>query len=282
VFFPYRLRSVDFDLDLASGRLRARSWGPDDAPLLLCGHGLSASLLGFSWLAPKLAGPDRRVVAVDFRGRGASEITPEGTYGPHAHARDVLDAATALGAAQFDYAGWSMGALIALAVAVTDGARLRSVTLIDHAGSSDPASIDLIRAGLARLDTVVPTPEDYLAALRTLVPVEPWSDFWDDYYRYELGQRDDGKWSARTSRAACTEDLETLLGFDAAACWPSLTMPTALVRALRPIGGGLIVPDEQRDAIVAAVPQLALHELDANHYTVMTHSGTLEAMRALL
>ena len=278
----YTLRSVDFDLDLASGRLRARSWGADDAPLLLCGHGLSASLIGFSWLAPQLAGADRRVVAVDFRGRGASETTPPGTYGPLAHARDVLDAATALGATEFDYAGWSMGALIALAVAAMDGERLRSVTLIDHAGSSDPASIDLIRAGLARLDTVVPTPEDYLAALRTLVPVEPWSDFWDDYYRYELAERPDGKWSARTSRAACAEDLEAFLALDTGAHWQALTMPTALVRALEPIGGGLIVPDEQRDAIVAAVPGLALHELDANHYTVMTHPGTVEAIRGVL
>ena len=35
---------MDFDLALPSGRIRARRWGPPDAPLLLCVPGLSANL----------------------------------------------------------------------------------------------------------------------------------------------------------------------------------------------------------------------------------------------
>jgi hypothetical protein len=42
---------VDFDLNLPSGRVRARRWGAEGAPLLLCIHGLSANLCGFTYLA---------------------------------------------------------------------------------------------------------------------------------------------------------------------------------------------------------------------------------------
>ena len=70
---------MDVDLTLPSGRIRARLWGDDGAPLLLCVHGLSANLCGFTYLAESLASRDRRVVAIDLRGRGRSEITPPGS-----------------------------------------------------------------------------------------------------------------------------------------------------------------------------------------------------------
>ena len=63
------------------------------APLLLCVHGLSTNLCGFTSLAEHLAGPHRQVVAIDLRGRGRSEVTPPGTYGLDSHARDVVDVA---------------------------------------------------------------------------------------------------------------------------------------------------------------------------------------------
>jgi len=110
---------VDVDVQLPSGRIRARRWGADGAPLLLCVHGLSANLCSFTDLAQRLAGNDRQVVAIDLRGRGRSEVTPPGTYGLENHARDVLGVATALRAAEFDLVGWSLGALIVVAVATT-------------------------------------------------------------------------------------------------------------------------------------------------------------------
>ena len=146
---------------------------------MLCVHGLSANLCGFTYLAEHLAGPHRQVVAIDLRGRGRSEVTPPGTYGLDRHARDVVDVATALGADEFDVAGWSLGALISMRVAFRNGDRLRSVTLIDHAGPSDSAALVPIRDGLDRLDAVVPTPDAYLQAIRAGGVIDPWSEFWD-------------------------------------------------------------------------------------------------------
>jgi len=104
--------STEFDLKLASGTVHAHRWGSPDAPLALCVHGLSANAHAFDYLAERIAGSSRQMVAFDLRGRGRSEITPPGSYGLTAHAQDALEAATVLGADRFDYVGWSLGALI--------------------------------------------------------------------------------------------------------------------------------------------------------------------------
>jgi pimeloyl-ACP methyl ester carboxylesterase len=275
-----RVRRVDVDLSLPSGRVRARRWGDEGAPLLLCIHGLSANLAGFTFLAERLASRDRQVVAIDLRGRGRSEVTPPGTYGLENHARDVLDVAAALGAEEFDLAGWSLGALIAMRVALRDGARLRSVTLIDHAGPSDPAALAPIRAGLARLDAVVPTPDAYLQAIRTVGVIDRWSSFWDAYYTYELEQLPDGSWSPSTSRAATEEDLTQEWPSDWSDHWRALTMPTVLVRALKPLNGALLVPDHAVEALLATNPAVRVAETpESNHYTCIVDPITLAAIK---
>src|SRR5882762_6307934 len=103
---------TEFDLMLRSGRVHAQRFGPADAPLVLCVHGLSGNMHAFDYLAERIVRADRQVVAFDLRGRGRSEITPPGSYGLAAHARDALEVADQLGAERFDYVGWSLGALI--------------------------------------------------------------------------------------------------------------------------------------------------------------------------
>jgi pimeloyl-ACP methyl ester carboxylesterase len=274
---------VDFDLTLPSGRIRARRWGAEGAPLLLCVHGLSANLTAFTQLGEQLAGPHRQIVAIDLRGRGRSEVTPPATYGIDNHARDVLAIADELGADVFDVAGWSLGALISMRLALLDPARLRSVTLIDHAGPSDSAALAPIRAGLARLDAGVPTPDAYLQAIRDAGVIEPWSQFWDAYYTYELEQLDDGCWRATTSRAAAEEDLYQDWPRDWSNHWRALTMPTLLVRAMQPLNGALIVPDRAVAGLLSANPAVRVVETpDSNHFTCIIDPVTVSAIDELL
>lgn len=274
---------MDFDLTLPSGRVRARRWGDQGAPLLLCVHGLSANLTAFVKLGERLGGSDRQVVAFDLRGRGRSELTPPGTYGVDSHARDVLAIADRLGADEFDLAGWSLGALIVMRLARDFGDRLRTVTLIDHAGPTDSAALVPIRDGLARLDAVVPTPEAYLKVVRADGVIEPWSLFWDAYYTYELEQLDDGSWWASTSREASEEDLYQEWPRDWSEHWRALTMPTLLIRAMRPLNGALIVPDRAVAALLAVNPAVRVVETpDSNHFTCMVDPVALSAIEDLL
>jgi pimeloyl-ACP methyl ester carboxylesterase len=143
-----------------------RSGPHEAADTVVCVHGLTANVRAFDLLRDDLVAAGVAVVAMDLRGRGHSEITAPGSYGLEAHARDVVAIAEALGLVRWHHVGWSMGALIGLELAGLAGARLETMTLIDHAGAMDPAALDAVRAGTVRLDAVVPDPETYFAAMR--------------------------------------------------------------------------------------------------------------------
>jgi pimeloyl-ACP methyl ester carboxylesterase len=274
---------VDFDLDLPSGRVRARSWGADDAPILLCLHGISANLTAFSYLAERLAGRDRRVVAFDLRGRGRSEVTPPGSYGLDNHAGDVRAVADALGAGAVDLAGWSLGALIAMRVARDDGARVRSLSLIDHIGPAQRAALAPVRDGFARLDAVVPDPATYLDSVRAAGIVDPWTPFWDDHHTYELAEQPDGTWRPTTSRAAAEEDLYQRWPTDWTDHWRALAMPTVAVRAMRPLNGVVLIGDDAVAALRAANPAIRVVETpDSNHFTCVVDPVTVAAVESVL
>ena len=59
-------------------------------------------------------------------------------------------------------------------------------------------------------------------------------------------------------------------------------MPVALVRCRQPLGGGLVVPDDVAADIASTVPGLTVTDVDADHFTVMTHAPAAEALRALV
>ncbi|HNM83988.1 MAG TPA: alpha/beta fold hydrolase [Mycobacterium sp.] len=266
---------MDFDLTLPSGRVRARRWGPPDAPLLLCVHGLSANVTVFDFLAGRLAG-DRQLVAFDLRGCGRSDVTPPGSYGMAGHAEDVLAVADALGATEFDAAGWSMGALILMDVARRDPFRLRSVSLIDHAGAAQSRALAAVREWLGRLDIVADTVEQYVGQLRhTGLP--------DAFYRYELDRGADGRYRPLTSHLAALEDMDQPWPRDWSDYWRALTMPAVLVRATRPINDGLIVPDRTVAALRDVNPSVRVIDApDSDHFTVMADPVTVAAVSAVL
>jgi hypothetical protein len=61
-------------------------------------------------------------------------------------------------------------------------------------------------------------------------------------------------------------------------------MPALLVRAARPLvpGGPFVVSDEDRDAFARQVPEATVVEIDANHYGMVTHPGTADAILGFL
>lgn len=271
----------EFDLTLSSGTLHAARWGAPTAPLTLCVHGVSGNLHAFDFLAERLAGPHRQVVAMDLRGRGRSEITPPGTYGLTAHAEDVLEAATALGADRFDHVGWSLGALIGITAAGLAAERLRTLTLIDHCGRDDPGAYAAMRQSLDRLDAVVDRPEDYVGRIRDAGMVTPWNEYWTRTYTYELGPHG-ARFTPRTDKAACLEDLHSLDRDRVRDTWPKITMPALLVRATVPLNGADVVPVAERDALRATASDLRVVEVASNHIGVMTDPDTVSAVAALL
>lgn len=269
------------ELSLSSGRLAAQAWGLS-GQLVLCLPGLAATSGTFAAVAPALA-ENHRVVALDLRGRGRSDATPSGTYGWHAHARDVLEAASVLGADRFIVIGHSMGAYVAMQAAALAPGRLAAAVLIDAAGTPDPLAASRLLLSSRKMTATRGSAEEHARAFRNSGMVQPWSVVWEQALLDDLVASPDGV-RRRTSGAAVKEDVAYAMTQQPQALWSALDMPVLLVRATRPLTrlGGFVVPAWDRDAMGADRRDLQVAEVAANHFGVLTHPDTAAAIRDFL
>jgi pimeloyl-ACP methyl ester carboxylesterase len=272
---------AELDLRVASGRLRAQRFGSGSAPLVVCLHGLSANMRSFDFLGERLGSDELQVVALDLRGRGKSDVTPPGTYGWESHARDAFSVADVLGFERFSLIGHSMGGAVAMAATRldSDSRRLDRLVLIDMCGVPEPSTGPLISAAVARLGSVYPSVEDYLALVKQIGTVQPWSEYFEGYLRYELEPVEGGV-RARSSRAAVLEDAAEFEKHSIYDLWPFIRQPVLLLRSARELlpGAGYIVSEADRDRFVRDIPQAQLVEIDANHYGIITADQTASAI----
>jgi pimeloyl-ACP methyl ester carboxylesterase len=106
-----------------------RELGPDEGIPILLIHGLAgSSLTEWYQVAPKLA-TDRRVIVVDHRGHGLS-ARGDLRFEVADDADDVVGVLDALGVSQVDVVGYSMGGVIAQALAMRNPGRVRKLVLI--------------------------------------------------------------------------------------------------------------------------------------------------------
>lgn len=131
--------------------LRVREWGdPDAAPIVLL-HGLR----GYSgtWRSLAAALPDRRLIAIDQRGRGESDWDAERNYYTDAYLSDLEDLVAHLGLTRFTLIGHSMGGTTAYVYAARNPGRLDALIIEDIApGSSvSGAGAERIKAEMAAL-----------------------------------------------------------------------------------------------------------------------------------
>jgi len=192
----------EFDLQLPSGFIHARWFGPGDGPLVVCVPGLSANQRSFDVLGAHLGQVGWKVVALDLRGRGLSPATAPGSYGWERHAVDVLSVAAELGHPHFSVVGHSMGAAVALHAARLDGGRhLDKVVLIDFAGKPEASSTSPIGKSVERLGRVHPSADEFIKEVRAIGSIVPWDEHWEAYFRYDLEPVAGGV-QARTRRRA--------------------------------------------------------------------------------
>jgi hypothetical protein len=119
--------------------------------------------------------------------------------------------------------------------------------------------------------------------VRSLGLVDPWDDYWDRAYRYELCEVAGGV-RPRTDLDAVHEDRVHTATQDPHHRWRHLAMPTLLLRATQEIrpGAGFVVPPSERDRFVRAVPHAKITKVDATHVTITTHQTTATATRNFL
>jgi hypothetical protein len=173
-----------------------------------------------------------------------------------------------------------------MSCAFLDASRIERIVLLDICGRPEESSVVPIAAAVNRLGAVYPSVETYLELVRQLGTIEPWSEYWERYFRYELVPVEGGV-TARSDRQAVMEDAAFgagafAFGDDSGiyALWKHLTMPVLLLRAARELlpGFGHIVPASDRDRLLREVAGASGVDIDANHYTVNTHPDSATAI----
>lgn len=159
----------ELGVEVSGGRLAAFRLGAEraSAPLVIAVHGITANSRAWLPLARALDGR-ASVVAVDLRGRGASNRLP-GPYGTAAHAADLLALADLLEAQDVVVVGHSLGAYIVARFAVEHPQRVHTAVLVDG-GLAIPGSdgVDpqvfadgFLGPALARLKLTFPSRQAY-------------------------------------------------------------------------------------------------------------------------
>lgn len=148
-------------------RLHLRDYGGTHSALLpvVCLAGLTRNSADFEALAQALAsgrfGQPRRVIAIDYRGRGLSEYDTDWRhYDVRVESADIIAALTALSITEAQFIGTSRGGLNAMLLAIMRPGLIKALVLNDLGPVLEPK-------GLARLKSYVgkmPQPQSWADA----------------------------------------------------------------------------------------------------------------------
>jgi pimeloyl-ACP methyl ester carboxylesterase len=155
-------------------KIHARDYAPAraiDVLPVLCLPGLTRTTEDFDVLATALANDPtapRRVVAIDYRGRGLSDHDPDAAkYAVPVEAGDVQTIAASLGIAKAILIGTSRGGMIAMVLSATQSAMVAGVVLNDVGPALEIGGLVRIRDYIARA-TLPATWNDAVAGIKAL------------------------------------------------------------------------------------------------------------------
>src|SRR5271169_3312913 len=114
-------------------RIAFTDWGLESCGRpTLCVHGLTRNGRDFDYLAAALAKGGRRVVCPDLPGRGRSEqLRDHSDYVLPQYCGDMTVLIAAIGSAEIDWVGTSLGGLIGMVLAALPGSPIRRMVIND-------------------------------------------------------------------------------------------------------------------------------------------------------
>lgn len=269
-------------------RLHYRDVGPSTSAVLpvVCLPGLTRTAEDFDPLASTLsrAATPRRVLSLDYRGRGLSahDVDPD-HYTIAVEAADVLAVMADAGIAEAVFVGTSRGGLITMAIASFRPQSIRGTVLNDIGPVLEAAGIERIRGYVGKL----PTPRDWAEAVGIIkgtagqhftgLSDEDWmafaqTTFWD---------REGGlaiRYDPALMRAL--QDLDTA---DLPTLWPQFeSLSGAPLLVIRGEFSDLLSP-ETADAMVCRHPDSSLVTVEGQgHAPLLRDPSTLSRIDAFM
>jgi pimeloyl-ACP methyl ester carboxylesterase len=241
--------------------------GPDDGFPVLLLHGGGQTRNSWGRALDALAASGARAVAIDMRGHGDSDWSPDANYLPEHFAADVENAARGFSAKSNDrpvlLVGASMGGIAAMVATPNLGNLVAGLVLVDIVP-------DMRMDGARRiLDFMNSAPDGFASlneaadAVSAYLPHRPRPALAEGLKR-NLRQQPNGRWTWHWDPRMLSEvlnDVELVKGgLDAAAS--EITAPTLLIRGLL----SDIVDDEGVDHLRGLVPHLEVVDIaDAAH-----------------
>ncbi len=273
------VRHVAVDGGTLAVELRAGTTAP-----VLAIHGVSSNARLWNWL--HAAAPDLTLVAPDLRGRAGS-FDVGGPYSLEQHALDMLAVLDAFALDRVTVCGMSMGAFVAVTLALHSPDRVHDLVLVDGGFpmAADGLTPDAVRAAFApqasrrdRSFADVDAYRDFFLAGPTLLDAA--DPLLTDYLAHDLG--DDGR--VRLAREAVLADaVDTLLHPPP---WQRLTVPTRLLTAQWSVGpdSAPAYPEAAVAQFRAGLPALesAQQVAGVDHATSIMSARGADAVRALL
>jgi pimeloyl-ACP methyl ester carboxylesterase len=236
-------------------RLHYRDYegGSPDQPPILCLPGLTRNARDFEPVAAHV-GSKWRVIALDFRGRGMSDLDPDPMrYHPKTYVEDVLKMLDQLGIADAVFIGTSLGGLVTMMLAATDEERVAGALINDIGPEVDPRGIERIRTYVGKPATWSSFADAGRAFAERMVDVYP-----------RWGEAD---WE-RFARRTCREEEGTVsLDYDMAIAKPFADANDSTQPNLWPLLHGLkgkpvtVLRGEHSDLFAADVAERMIAEL---------------------
>ena len=229
--FTVENEPVDRYIKVNDLNLHYLEWGDPSSPAIMMLHGIQQQAHSWDFISLPLS-VDYHVIAVDQRGHGDSDWSPDEDYSTDAYVGDVEALVSALGLQDFHLIGHSMGGRNSLAWASGRPGTLKSLTIVDTGPETQRRGSDRIQR-FRELPDELDTLEEF--AQRVMEYTGRTREQTLGALKYSIRQRQDGKWTWKYDKVIRRQ------GFRAPAWtseqlwagWRKIDCPALVVRGAR-------------------------------------------------
>ena len=195
--FTVENEPVDRFVEVNGINLHYLEWGNTNRPTILMLHGISQQAHSWDFISLPLS-VDYRVIALDQRGHGDSDWSPNGNYSTDIYVGDIEGFVGAMGLENFHLMGHSMGGRNSLAWASGRPGILKSLTIVDTGPETQRRGQNRIQQ-FRELPDELDTLDEF--ASRVMEYTGRNREQTMGALKYSIRQRQDGKWTWKYDKA---------------------------------------------------------------------------------